>query len=1156
LEPGEVEEDAALSIYDDLVVVVEVEDGPRFRVTELGGPPVERGTMPADVHHGAILPTSDTTAEVMRRLALAHATGRPQRMAVDIPAGAYEVRVSPLAPVPGEPDRLVLSVQDRRRLQARRNIVNAAIVDALPGSVALLDGSGVIRAVNTGWVRFGLERSIDGVLADAGTDYLAVTDAAAATGDTSARHAAEAIRSVLSGAVDLAAADYPSESSGSAQWFTMRVAAVDVEGERWAVVAHEDVTAMRDAIDRWHSMFSNAAVPTLLIDGTAHIVDANAALAELLGHDLPTLIGRWILDFIHPADWDETKRRWAALAAGDHDVLGTREMTLVRNDGTSIIVTGHPSIVSTGASFTVVVQLIDITQQRRAEARLAVHRELLELVAAGTPLAEVMTAVAVNIGRVIDGSTGAVVLADGTQAVASDLRVQWLPFVGALGRSRITASAARRWRFRSAWSVPVPRTGGDTVGAVVILSHRDADADADELAAAHQLASVIRLAVQRDQAAAAAEALATAPPMLVGEDLAAAIERHGQSQGTLAVVAIGLNATEELVSQVGWRRSDAVGAAIANRAIETLPSGSRLAHRGRKLFALAPITDETDLEALGSGLRARLCEPIETGAADVECDIAVGVTWAAHDGASADAVLADAEDALAAALLADERVAVFADRMRRPGLRPEAERELRAALAAGEIVLHYQPVIDLTSGAMVSVEALLRWHHPDRGIVPPPELLATAARVGLVREMTALVLETACHDVAHWRADGATGLSVAVNLSGRELAEPDLVDMVGGAIERAGVDASGLVVEITESVVVDDVVHAAETLAALRTLGVKVAIDDFGTGYSSLVYLKQFPADQLKVDRTFVQGLGVNAGDTAIVDAVIGLGHRLGLEVVAEGVETDDQLTELRRRQCDHAQGYLLQRPVTVEEIDTFLARGSVQLGDAPTTMAEPNVDIDIDQMLSIVAHELSTPLSVIGGHAELLADILRQDDDSPASVIDALERNIKNLDDLLRSLGALSPALGPPGVPVSVDLGPFVEQATTDLSPLLAQHVLRRTIPSTPIVLAAEPVAIRQILTNLLSNAVKFTAAGTRIDVLVRTTDAHAEIVVADHGPGVPRERESELFGRFSRLGARERGLGLGLHLSQALARRQGGDLVHRRTRGGGATFVVQLPL
>jgi PAS domain S-box-containing protein len=1154
LEHGQAEDDIALSIYDDLVVVVEVEDGPRFRVTELGGPPVERGSMPADVHHGAILPTADTTDEVMERLAIAHATGRPQRLAIDIPAGAYEVRMSPLTPVPGEPDRLVLSVHDRRRQQATRNVVNAAIVDALPGSVALLDGNGIIRAVNTGWVRFGLDRSDDGVLADAGTDYLAVTDVAAAAGDPTARDAADAIRSVLAGDVELAAADYPSESSGSAEWFTMRVAPVDIEGERWAVVAHEDVTALRDAIDRWHSMFSYAAVPTLIIDRNAQVIDANSSLAELLGHDLPTLIGRDIIDFIHPSDWDETKRRWAAVAEGDHTALTQRELRLVRNDGAAIITTGHPSVISSGASLAVVVQLIDITQQRRAEARLAVHRELLELVAAGTPLAEVLTAVAVNIGRVIDGSTGAVVLADGTQAVAPDLRVQWLPFVGALGRARITASSARRWRFRSTWSVPVPRTGGDTVGAVVILSIRETEPDQDELAAAEQLASVVRLAVQRDQAAANAEALETAPPMLVGEDLAAAIEHRSQAR-CLAVIAIGLNATAELMSQVGWRRSDVVVAAIARRAIDTLPTGSRLAHRGRKLFALAPISDDTDLDELGASLRARLCEPIETGAADVECDVAVGVTWAEHDGASADAVLADAEDALASALLADGRVAVFADRMRRPGLRPEAERELRAALAAGDIVLHYQPVIDLTSGAMVSVEALLRWQHPDRGTVPPPEVLATAARVGLVREMTALVLETACRDVAHWRADVAPTLSVAINLSGRELAEPDLVEMVGGAIERAGVDPSGLVVEITESVVVDDVQRAAETLAALRRLGVKVAIDDFGTGYSSLVYLKQFPADQLKVDRTFVQGLGVNAGDTAIVDAVIGLGHRLGLEIVAEGVETDDQLTELRRRQCDHAQGYLLQRPVAVAEIDRFIEQGSVELGAAPTEMAEPNVDIDIDQMLSIVAHELSTPLSVIGGHAELLADILRQDDDSPSSVIDALERNIKNLDELLRSLSGLSPALGPPGVPVSVDLGPFVEQATTDLGPLLAQHDLRRSLPTASVVVTAEPVAIRQILTNLLSNAVKFTAPGTRIDVLLRITDDHAEIVVADHGPGVPREREGELFGRFSRLGASERGLGLGLHLSQALARRQGGDLVHRRTRGGGATFVVQLP-
>jgi len=1069
LANGEDEEDDART-DDDLVLIVEVDPrGPAFRIVEAGG------RQPAPVTSGTDLLAGDAL-----RTRLVHAWQRrgPVSVAVDRPEGRYDVTVVPL----GE-DGTRLAVHARLdRGERRRNVVNAAIVDALPGSVALLDSAGIIRAVNAGWVRYGLERSHDGVLADAGTDYLAVADRAASE-DTTARDAAEAIRAVLGGELDMASADYPAETSDTIEWYTMRVAPVDFDGERWAVVSHEDVSALRHALERWHSTFSDAAVPTVIVDTHATIVDANAAFAELVGVDLPSTIRRPALDFVHPDDRGEIERRIDRATREREPLGGPQEIKLVRSDGTAAIVMMHPSAIAPGEHRGAVVQLVELTEQRRAESRLALHRELLELVAAGTPLADVALAVAINIGRALDGATGAVVIA---------------------GREPFLGPGATDESLTDAWRVPIDRARRSR-GHLLVAPGREGAPRRDELDAAAMLASVVRLALQRDESANAVGWL-------------------GKGTATVAVLAVGPTDFDDLLARAGWRGAESELAELATSIRAAVPHAAMITRRHHHIVALVEVDSADAASAIADALSARP-------------GVAVGLALASSAEASADELVDEAEAALAAARHRTDQDAAADD--------------LRRALAAGELGVHYQPIVDLRSGATVSLEALVRWLHPTRGYVPPPELIAVAESCGLIHEVGALVLVTACRDLAVFRAAGASDLTVAVNISARQLADPNLVELVRTAITDAGLDPSALVVEITESAVVDDVDVVAAALAELRTLGVRVAIDDFGTGYSSLLYLKRFPADVLKVDRSFVQGLGVHEGDSAIVDAVVGLGHRLGLEVVAEGVETDEQLAELRRRRCDQAQGYLLQRPVPAAEVDAFLHTGAVELGPEPPVM-QPR-DLDVDELLSIVTHELSTPLMIIGGHAALLADAMHREDDSQA-VIDAIERNIRNLDDLLQSLSGLGQALGSVGTTTKIDLVPFVTQTVNDLGPLLARHDVRTALTTDALCADVDPVAVRQILTNLLSNAVKYTPAGTVVDVDVRRRDGRPEVVVADRGPGVPVEREDELFGRFARLGATERGLGLGLHVSRELARRHGGDLVHERTPSGGATFVLRL--
>jgi EAL domain-containing protein (putative c-di-GMP-specific phosphodiesterase class I) len=221
-------------------------------------------------------------------------------------------------------------------------------------------------------------------------------------------------------------------------------------------------------------------------------------------------------------------------------------------------------------------------------------------------------------------------------------------------------------------------------------------------------------------------------------------------------------------------------------------------------------------------------------------------------------------------------------------------------------------VKELSSGAVVAMEALVRWQHPTLGIVAPTEFIPLAEETGLIIEVGRWVLEEACTQCAAWRAEGYDGVDVSVNVSGRQLDDPEFPGMVESVLDATGLPASALSMEITESVIVTEGSVGHETLADLQRLGVRIAIDDFGIGYSSLSYLAKLPVHALKVDRTFIAGLGT-AQDGSIVAAMVDLAHKLGLEVVAEGVETETELEQLRQADCDEAQGFLLGRPAPLQ---------------------------------------------------------------------------------------------------------------------------------------------------------------------------------------------------------------------------------------------------
>ena len=254
------------------------------------------------------------------------------------------------------------------------------------------------------------------------------------------------------------------------------------------------------------------------------------------------------------------------------------------------------------------------------------------------------------------------------------------------------------------------------------------------------------------------------------------------------------------------------------------------------------------------------------------------------------------------------------------------EEGLRRALEHGEFVLHYQPKINLKTGAITGAEALLRWTHPTRGSVPPAQFIPVAEECGLILPIGAWVLREACRQARAWVAAGVQAKTIAVNVSAMEFRNERFLESLFEILGETGLDPRSLEVELTEGVLMQHAEAASSILQALRERGVQVAIDDFGTGYSSLSNLRKFPVDELKIDQSFVRGIITHTGDAAIVTAVLAMARSLELRVVAEGVETPEELAFLQAHQCEEAQGYHFSRPLPAEQFARLLQRGGLKL--------------------------------------------------------------------------------------------------------------------------------------------------------------------------------------------------------------------------------------
>jgi diguanylate cyclase (GGDEF)-like protein/PAS domain S-box-containing protein len=417
------------------------------------------------------------------------------------------------------------------------------------------------------------------------------------------------------------------------------------------------------------------------------------------------------------------------------------------------------------------------------------------------------------------------------------------------------------------------------------------------------------------------------------DSLSAALTKAAISRSPVGILFLDLDHFKLINDSLGHHAGDALLRAVAPRLHSHLRPGDVVARFGGDEFGILidRLADEGEAVAIADRVAAAFAQPFKIDGVDhfISASIGVAVSRASDEHpANAELLIRDADAAMYRAKEGGRSRCVLFDAEMRAGAmrRLEIERELRDALERDELTLYYQPVVNLHSGEINGLEALVRWRHPQRGVLDPGDFVSIAEDSGLIEPIGRWVQERACRQALQWhqlRPD-ARPLDVAVNLSARQVAHRDLPAAIEETLARTGLDPIHLRLEITESVLVEESATAVSTLQALNELGVRLVLDDFGTGYSSLAYLNRFPFHALKIDRSFVEALGIEQEPTAIVEAIIGMARALSLEVIAEGVESEVQLSELQRLGCDYAQGHLFQAAMPEREVSRLIAEGGL----------------------------------------------------------------------------------------------------------------------------------------------------------------------------------------------------------------------------------------
>ncbi len=610
--------------------------------------------------------------------------------------------------------------------------------------------------------------------------------------------------------------------------------------------------------------------------------------------------------------------------------------------------------------------LSDITVRKQAEAEVerraaqqAVVARLGEHALEGTDLAELMTEAVTESAQIMDCEVGAVLelMPEGDQLLlratfgGGEVGETRLPagrhsqsgYALQTGRPVIVTDWNEERRFEKTAQaeenqmrsglVVIIEGGEQPFGVLALQSRAPRSYSAADVDFVQAIANVLADAIHRQSTEddirhrALHDSLTALPNRVLFLDrLGHALARLRRQPNTpVAVLFLDIDHFKLVNDSLGHQAGDDLLMAVATSLRQAVRPGDTVARFGGDEFGilLEEILSEREAIEVAQRIAAAFARPFVLGVTEHFVSASVGIALADDADQPPEALIRDADAAMYRAKERGRaRYELFDEDMRaRAVARLRVENDLRRALERRELRLVYQPVVSLHDGAIVGAEALVRWEHPERGLVPPNDFIPVAEDCGLIEPIGRWVLGEACRQTAIWHAANpdSAPITISVNLSARQVAQPDLTSVVGRVLRTTGIDPSSLCLEITETVLLEESELLGDTLRALRATGVRLVLDDFGTGYSSLGYLNRLPLDALKVDRSFVDGLGVEPRDSAIVKAVVGMAQALSLTVIAEGVEAPTQLAELRTLGCDLAQGYLFARPLPAEELGTML---------------------------------------------------------------------------------------------------------------------------------------------------------------------------------------------------------------------------------------------
>ncbi len=686
---------------------------------------------------------------------------------------------------------------------------------------------------------------------------------------------------------------------------------------RWRLEAER---ALRESEERFRALVQHSADVIIVTDELGTITYASPSASRVFGREPDELVGTASVDLVHPDDLRTLSESLADPESRQRTSTITHRV-IDANGDPRWVETTRTNLVEDAAVEGLVFNIRDITARVETEQDTQRLTDIFEVT-------EDLVVIVDTAARLLYANRAAREFwQTGSDPLSDELGLeQFLPEESARRFAREIEPVARR---DGVWSgeVVVEAVDDEPVSmSTQFLVHRGADGEIEFYSTVMRDISERKRFEHELAHQATHDPLTGLPNRTMLLDRLSASLRTARRTGTrVAVLFLDLDHFKVVNDSLGHSLGDQLLMSIAERLDLAVRPGDTIARFGGDEFVLMcrNLNGPEDATVIADRVSDAISRPFDLGDSEVYVGASIGIALSDDETEDPETLIRDADAAMYRAKdRGRARFEIFDTAMRAHAVdRLEVEGALRRAIERRELRVQYQPIIDLNEGRLRGVEALVRWNHPQRGLLLPADFIGIAEETGLIVPIGAWVLAQACRQTQRWSAQlpANTDFAVTVNLSGRQLSHPRLVGEVDSILSDTGIDPDRVNLEITESVLMDDVELSSQTLARLRDLGVRLVVDDFGTGYSSLSYLRRFPVDLLKVDRSFVDGLGQDSGDAALVAAIVNLAHTLDLQVVAEGVETEDQLIELRRLSCDMAQGFHLARPLDPEALVELL---------------------------------------------------------------------------------------------------------------------------------------------------------------------------------------------------------------------------------------------